>query len=53
MKKILFVLVIGAFAACNDGGETVETSSDTSTVVTLDTSKVVTDTTVTVDTLNQ
>ena len=52
MKKLLFVLALGAFAACNSG-ENTETTSDTSTVVTQDTSRVVTDTTVTVDTLNK
>ncbi|MGI8636939.1 MAG: hypothetical protein ACR2KZ_16215 [Segetibacter sp.] len=52
MKKLLFVLALGAFAACNSG-ENKATMSDTSTVVTQDTSRVVTDTTIKVDTLNK
>ena len=35
MKKLLFVLVIGAFAACNNAAETTETVAD-STVAAVD-----------------
>lgn len=47
MKKLLFVLALGAFAACGSGDGT-STTTDTSTVVTTDTSTMVT--TVTTDT---
>ncbi len=37
MKKLLFVLVLGAFAACG-GGDPTSTTDSTSTIVTADTS---------------
>ena len=57
MKKVILALAIVSvtFAACNDS-KTSETTSDTTTVVTpvaADTVKVVTDTTITVDTLKK
>lgn len=58
MKKVILALAIVSvtFAACNDS-KTTETTSDTTTVVTpppaADTVKVVTDTTITVDTLKK
>ncbi len=33
MKKLLLVLAIGAFVACNDGGSADETKTDTTPVV--------------------
>ena len=33
MKKLLLVLAIGAFAACNDGGSADENKTDTATKV--------------------
>jgi hypothetical protein len=47
MKKLLFVLALGAFAACGTGNGS-STTKDTSTVVTTDTSTM--ETTVTTDT---
>ena len=47
MKKLLLVLAIGAFAACNDSAttETTETTIDTTTIVTVDTLSTSADTT--------
>ena len=58
MKKVILALAIVSvtFAACNDSSKSSETTSDTTTVVTpvaADTVKVVTDTTITVDTLKK
>ncbi len=57
MKKFFAIAFIAtAMVACNNSGEKkVETSSDTTTVVTQDTATVVKDTTVTttIDTLNK
>ena len=39
MKKLLLVLAVGAFVACNNSGTT-ETKSDTTTVTTPDTTVV-------------
>lgn len=44
MKKLLLILAIGAFVACNDNGSEEGTGTDTSTT-TIDTSTVVPDTT--------
>ena len=44
MKKLLLVLAIGAFVACNNGG-TEETKADTTTTITTDTTTVPVDTT--------
>jgi len=53
MKKLLVLLFIPAFmAACSNNNDKTE-NKDTSTVVTQDTAKVVTDTTVTRDTINK
>ena len=58
MKKVILALAIVSvtFAACNDSSKTSETTSDTAIVVSpvaADTMKVVTDTTITVDTLKK
>ena len=47
MKKLLFVLALGAFAACGSGETTEETSADTTTVAPapVDTTTVPADTT--------
>jgi hypothetical protein len=37
MKKLLLVLAIGAFAACNDSATSTETTVDSTTEVTVDT----------------
>ncbi len=53
MKKLLFVLALGVFAACGTN-ENTETNSDTTTIITPttpDTAMVVTDTTITTDTI--
>ena len=53
MKKLLFVLAIGAFAACNDSSTESESTSDTSASITPDTTTIApmdTTTTVPVDT---
>jgi hypothetical protein len=44
MKKLLLVLAIGAFAACNDSATTTETSVDSTSSVTIDSSTVIGDT---------
>ena len=47
MKKLLIVLAIGAFAACNSGSSSTTTDStavDTSTMAPMDTSSTMTDT---------
>ena len=47
MKKLLIVLAIGAFAACNSGSSSSTTDStavDTSTMAPMDTSSTMTDT---------
>ena len=47
MKKLLIVLAISAFAACNSGSESTTTDStavDTSTMAPMDTSSTMTDT---------
>ena len=53
MKKFLAIAVIAAsMVACgNNGDKKVETTSDTTKVVTHDTATVVTDTTITTDTI--
>ncbi len=38
MKKLLFVLVLSAFAACGNGGTTTTNTEDTSTMAPADTS---------------
>ena len=40
MKKLLLILAIGAFVACNDDGADEGTNADTSTIVTPDTATV-------------
>ncbi len=51
MKKLLLVLAIGAFVACNDNSESTEVTADTAAAVTVDTAAVApVDTTVVVDT---
>jgi hypothetical protein len=40
MKKLLFVLAIGAFAACNDNTETSTTTTDSVPAATVDTASV-------------
>ncbi len=50
MKKLLFVLALGAFAACNSG-ENKEAAADTTAAVTTDTTAApAADTTATADT---
>ena len=44
MKKLLLVLAVGAFVACNNSGTT-ESTSDTATKTTTDTTVIVPDTT--------
>jgi hypothetical protein len=52
MKKLLLILAIGAFVACNDNGTEEGTSADTTTVTpaTPDTSSVITTDTTGTDT---
>lgn len=53
MKKIVLLAVVAAsFAACNNSGENAE-NKDTTTIVQQDTMGVVTDTTITRDTIGQ
>lgn len=53
MKKIILLAVVAAsFAACNNSGENSE-NKDTTTIVKQDTMGVVTDTTITRDTIGQ
>ncbi len=47
MKKLLVVLAIGAFAACNNSASTENKSGDSATNVTVDTTTVKPDTTLT------
>ena len=53
MKKFLGILAIaGTLVACGNSAEGENTTTDTSTVITQDTVGVVTDTTVTTDTIS-
>lgn len=44
MKKVLFVLALGAFAACNDSGSSSTEKKDTATAAAPDTTKMKMDT---------
>lgn len=46
MKKLLLVLAIGAFVACNDNGGSDDTTTDTLAPSTADTTAIPVDTTV-------
>lgn len=45
MKKLLLVLAIGAFVACNNGGSEETKTTDSTTITTTDTTTVPVDTT--------
>ena len=54
MKKFLAVLAIaGTLVACNNDSESTTTTEDTTTIVQPDTMQVITDTTISSDTIGQ